>query len=67
MTKGNREQAARLLDPDETHGFSDVILRRLLSNILLFNQVYIEAFETILFIEKIFRTELREYAIKISR
>lgn len=33
----------------------------------LFNQVYVEAFETILMIEKIFGTQLREYAIRISR
>ena len=33
----------------------------------LFGQKYIEAFETIMFIEKIFGTELRDYAIRISR
>ena len=33
----------------------------------LFNQVYVEAFETILFLEKVFGTELREHAIKISK
>ena len=33
----------------------------------LFNQVYIEAFETILFLEKVFGTGLREHAIKISK
>ena len=33
----------------------------------LFSQVYVEAFETILMMEKTFGTELREYAIKISR
>ena len=33
----------------------------------LFNQVYVEAFETILFLEKAFGTQLREYAIKISK
>jgi hypothetical protein len=33
----------------------------------LFNQVYVEAFETILFIEKTFGTQLREYAVKISK
>ena len=33
----------------------------------LFNQVYVEAFETILFLEKIFGTELREYAVRISK
>ena len=33
----------------------------------LFNQVYVEAFETILFLEKTFGTQLREYAIKISK
>ena len=33
----------------------------------LFNHVYIEAFLTILMIEKIFGTQLREYAIKISK
>jgi hypothetical protein len=32
----------------------------------LFNQVYVEAFETILMIEKIFGTQLRGYAIRIS-
>ena len=29
--------------------------------------MYVSAFETILFIEKIFGTELREYAMKISK
>ena len=33
----------------------------------LFNQVYVEAFETILFLEKVFGTQLREYAVKISK
>ena len=33
----------------------------------LFNHVYVEAFLTILMIEKIFGTELREYAVKISK
>jgi DNA-binding Lrp family transcriptional regulator len=33
----------------------------------LFNHVYVEAFETILFIEKVFGTQLREYAIRISK
>jgi len=33
----------------------------------LFSHVYVEAFETILMIEKTFGTELREYAIRISR
>jgi len=33
----------------------------------LFNHVYVEAFETILFLEKVFGTELRENAIKISK
>jgi hypothetical protein len=33
----------------------------------LFNQVYVEAFETILFLEKIFGTQLREYAVRISK
>jgi len=33
----------------------------------LFNQVYVEAFETILMIEKTFGTQLREYAVKISK
>lgn len=33
----------------------------------LFSQVYVEAFETILMIEKTFGTELREYAVRISR
>ena len=33
----------------------------------LFNDIYISAFESILFIEKIFGTELREYAIRISK
>jgi hypothetical protein len=28
---------------------------------------HVEAFETILFLEKVFGTQLREYAIKISR
>ena len=33
----------------------------------LFNHVYVEAFETILMIEKTFGTQLRDYAIWISR
>jgi len=33
----------------------------------LFNEVYVSAFETILFIEKIFGTQLREHAIQISQ
>ena len=33
----------------------------------LFSQVYVEAFETILFIEKTFGTQLREPAVRISR
>lgn len=33
----------------------------------LFNDVYVSAFETILFIETTFGTELRENAIRISR
>ena len=33
----------------------------------LFNQVYVDAFSTILMIEKIFGTELRDYAVRISR
>ena len=33
----------------------------------LFNHVYVEAFETILFLEKIFGTQLREYAVRVSR
>ena len=33
----------------------------------LFNDVYVSAFETILFIEKTFGTQLREHAIRISK
>ena len=33
----------------------------------LFNHVYVEAFETILFLEKVFGPQLREHAIKISK
>jgi hypothetical protein len=33
----------------------------------LFNHVYVEAFETILFLEKVFGIQLREYAIRISK
>lgn len=33
----------------------------------LFSHAYVGAFETIVFIEKIFGTELRDYAIRISR
>jgi hypothetical protein len=33
----------------------------------LFNDVYVSAFSTILFVEKTFGPELRDYAIRISR
>jgi hypothetical protein len=33
----------------------------------IFGQIYVEAFLVILTIEKIFGTQLREYAIRISR
>ena len=33
----------------------------------LFSQVYVEAFETILFIEKMFGAQLREHAARISK
>jgi len=33
----------------------------------LFNQVYVDAFSTILMIERTFGTQLREHAIKISK
>lgn len=33
----------------------------------LFNEIYISAFETILFIEKAFGTQLREHATRISK
>ncbi len=33
----------------------------------LFNHVYVEAFETILMIERTFGTQLRDYAVTISR
>ena len=33
----------------------------------LFNDIYISAFESILFVEKIFGTELREYALRITK
>ncbi|MFC1806496.1 hypothetical protein ACFL09_05900 [Planctomycetota bacterium] len=33
----------------------------------LFNDIYISAFETILFIEKTFGTQLRDHAIRISK
>lgn len=33
----------------------------------LFGQAYVRAFETILFIEKTFGTQLRDYAIRISK
>jgi len=33
----------------------------------LFSHVYVEAFETILMIEKAFGTQLRDHAIRISR
>ncbi len=33
----------------------------------LFNEIYVSSFETILFIEKTFGTQLREHAIRISK
>ena len=33
----------------------------------LFSHAYVGAFETIVFIEKVFGTQLRDYAIRISR
>ena len=33
----------------------------------LFNQIYVEAFETILFVDKVFGIELRDYAVYISK
>ncbi len=33
----------------------------------LFGQAYVRAFETIMFIEKIFGSQLRDYAIRISK
>ena len=33
----------------------------------LFNDIYVSAFETVLFVEKTFGTQLREYAIRISK
>lgn len=33
----------------------------------LFNDIYVSAFETILFLEKAFGTQLREHAIRISK
>jgi succinate dehydrogenase/fumarate reductase flavoprotein subunit len=33
----------------------------------LFNEVYVNAFETILFIEKVFGPQLREHAVRISQ
>lgn len=33
----------------------------------LFNDIYVSAFETILFVEKTFGTQLRDYAIRISK
>lgn len=33
----------------------------------LFSQAYVAAFETILFVEKTFGTQLRDYAIRISK
>ena len=33
----------------------------------LFNHVYVEAFETILFLEKVFGIQLRDYAVRISK
>jgi hypothetical protein len=33
----------------------------------LFSQAYVEAFETVLMIEKIFGTQLRDYAVRISK
>ena len=33
----------------------------------LFNDIYVSAFETVVFVEKTFGTQLREYAIRISK
>jgi len=33
----------------------------------LFGSIYVEAFETILMVEKVLGTQLREYAVRISR
>jgi hypothetical protein len=33
----------------------------------LFNQVYVDAFSTILMIERTFGTQLREYAVRMSK
>jgi hypothetical protein len=33
----------------------------------LFGEAYVQAFETIMFIEKIFGSQLRDYAIRISK
>ena len=33
----------------------------------LFNEIYVSSFETILFIERIFGSQLREHAIRISK
>jgi hypothetical protein len=33
----------------------------------LFNETYVSAFETVLFVEKAFGTQLREHAIRISK
>ena len=33
----------------------------------LLNEIYVSAFETILFIERVFGTQLREHAIRISK
>jgi hypothetical protein len=33
----------------------------------LFNERYVSAFETVLFVEKVFGPELRDYALRISR
>jgi len=33
----------------------------------VFGHIYVRAFETILFIEKVFGTQLRDYAIRISK
>ena len=33
----------------------------------LLNDIYVSAFETVLFVETVFGTELRDYALRISR
>jgi hypothetical protein len=33
----------------------------------LFGKIYVESFETIMFVEKIFGSQLRDYAIRISK